>query len=55
MKDDDAMIEGKLHPGTRSSQVSYNVLSVDWNFPASHKDLADILEGFHPSIQALMM
>lgn len=26
----------------------------DWNFPASHADLAAILEGFHPSVVAML-
>ena len=27
----------------------------DWNFPASHEDLKEILQGFHPAVTALMM
>jgi len=45
-----------LHRRLGSVQTSADDTTIeDWNFPASHQDLAEILQGFHPSVQALMM
>lgn len=54
-KEDDTLIEGKLASPDEANQYLIYRLTLDWNFAASHKDLADILQGFHPSVQALMM
>jgi hypothetical protein len=53
-KEDDMLIEGKF-ASEEDAYLCLTLIAADWNFPASHKDLADILQGFHPSVQALMM